>query len=530
MDSSLSLIQEIKDVILLEREKICNFESDLAKLERCLLNTKSKSPMGIIEQVISDLRIRINDVYKDANKITDFIETNKNDFVPIFNQISILLGYFFRKSVSVRTSLLRHTPTLSGQPLALDPNQNHLLSPGNHTVEYGRGGYFLYQDETVERVVYKDHPILAREAREICDKLYEDKRLKATLFSCGLGAINTYMDFIKASQTGAQKSYYGKHCWIEVKKYISENYSDTFSEIDDLSLENIVSIFKKDDTFSIALETIVNHPDMPVIDLNKFIDTILSQTYTTPKFLLIDNVSTPDFNLFDKYFHKRVPKNLCIASVISGVKFLQAGLDISKSGLLIMLYNQEDFATDPFDKIIEVRGGSGRVLSTEEAFLANIETRNSFYSRLARMDQNVKELANLLDDSLRAHKLGYISSPWLQSHPYHEIAKSTYNCGGKFFYIRLGNQFDRKRIQRIYRLLPRRAEEENICLMSASSFGMSSPHIHLVMHPECGPTIRLSPGSTDPLTNKKLCKVVIDTILDAAVEVKSQAEAIVKGD
>jgi cystathionine beta-lyase/cystathionine gamma-synthase len=398
-------------------------------------------------------------------------------------------AYAFRRAVNARTSLQRHTPALEGAPRSLDPAQ---AAGGVHLVDYARGGYFLYADATFDQGVrFEDHPRLASLARSISTTL--GRGLPALLFTSGMGAINTVMDFAaeQAARDG-RRLLLGSHAWIEVQEYADHSWRGRFEPVDEGDTEALARAMADPAVGALVLEPLVNHPRSPVVDLAALFRAPVAGT----KLLVLDLALTPELDL--SAYLRALPRGVTLALVTSGVKYFQAGWDLSKSGLVELAF---DVATpparDPYRALITLRGRSGRVLSPEEAELADLETPATLRSRLARLDDNTRRLALGLDGALRAGGLGRVVSPWLPSHPHHARALAL-GTGGRFVYL----EFDPARVtparlESLDRELARRAVERGLPLIVATTFGLALPHVCLLAHPVEGFRLRLSPGSGD---------------------------------
>jgi cystathionine beta-lyase/cystathionine gamma-synthase len=176
--------------------------------------------------------------------------------------------------------------------------------------------------------------------------------------------------------------------------------------------------------------------------------------------------------------------------------------------LASLIYNQDDFTIGEqtlYEKLIDIRSVSGRAPSIEEAYLADIETVESFHSRMRRYDDNTRYFAGKLDDWMREQGLGYVSSPWLPDHPGHDVAMTGYGTGGRMLFLFFdGERVDEGRLGQLFKDLATTAAEKGISLMAAPSFGLAPPHIHIVIRPELPTSLRVSTGSTDRVTLERL--------------------------
>jgi len=435
----------------------------------------------------------------------------QDDSTRAFNETIKLAGFAFRSSVAARTALVRHTPTLAGFPQVLDPGQNHHLIQGNHIIDYARNAYHQFQESrSGSPRLLIDHPALKESAdsitRIVCDRQPADG---SVLFSSAIGAIGSLIDYIVLrSRAGNATNLVATRCWFEIRQYVAERYPADFAQVDECDTEAILAAIENPAVCGIVLEPMANYPEMPVIDLGRVAEKLRSTTYQQPKIVVFDVVHTPELDILGRWFADAVPPNLCVALVISGVKYLQAGWDISKSGLAVLRYNPPDLTYEGqtmYEKLIDIRSVSGRAPSVEEAYLADIETQASFRSRMARYDANTRYFAERLDTWMRNHKLGHVSSPWLPHHPGHGTAMRDYGTGGRMLFLFFDPQrIGAERLGQLFRDLATAAGEEGISLVAAPSFGLAPPHIHIVIRPELPTTLRVSTGSTDRTTLERL--------------------------
>jgi cystathionine beta-lyase/cystathionine gamma-synthase len=436
-----------------------------------------------------------------------------------FNGLITFAGAAFRESIAARTQLLRHTPTLMGAPAALDPRQHHRLNRGDHIIDYARNAYLQYQEtRSGSPKVLVDNPILAECAASITRTLHgDDARIRSVLFSSALGAVNSLIDLLVMAKGGNQRRFVlGRRCWFEIGQYAAERFPSRFYEVDEHDTGSILAALEDPEVAGIVLEPLGNHPDMPVVDLDAVARRLMSARLESPKLLVLDAVHTPDLDVFSRWFGGELPDGLAVAVVVSGVKFLQAGWDISKSGLVSVRCGRgwgDGGGNGIMERLVEIRSVSGRAPSFEEALLADLETPASFRSRMARYDANTRRLARELDAWLRLHRLGSVRSPWIPTHERHQLAMACHRTGGRVLFVAL----DRERIGEsemgeLFKHLARAAEQRGLHLVAAPTFGMAVPHIHVVIRPGLPTTLRLSPGSTGGRTLDRLIDFLRDEL------------------
>lgn len=494
---------EIARIVARELRKLDEFRSNL----RELLKAAYISPE---DAVLVERAIAAADA---AQGLLQELENSahQGDATRAFNQIIKLAGFAFRSSVAARTALVRHTPTLAGFPQVLDPGQNHQRAQGEHIIDYARNAYLQFQESrSGSPRVLIDHPALKASADSITSIVWPQSRTDGSvLFSSAIGAIGSLIDYIVLrSRESNATNLVASRCWFEIRQYAGERYPGEFAPVDECDTETVLEAIENPQICGIVLEPMANYPEMPVIDLGCILEKLRSATYARPKIVVFDVVHTPDLDILGRWFAGAVPRNLCVALVISGVKYLQAGWDISKSGLAVLRYNPSDLTFDGqtmYEKLIDIRSVSGRAPSVEEAYLADIETPGSFRSRMARYDDNTRYFAARLDAWMRSRGLGHVSSPWLPDHPGHAAAMRDYGTGGRMLFLFFDPQrIDECRLGILFKDLATAAESEGISLIAAPSFGLAPPHLHIVIRPELPTTLRVSTGSTDRSTVDRL--------------------------
>ncbi|MEK6876684.1 MAG: hypothetical protein AABX63_04680 [Nanoarchaeota archaeon] len=507
----ISLISEVEQIVEQEKHKLEEYSSALS-------GTFNHEKVLCIDQIILQSNLEDVELAKTSlDSLVDFVTDQNHEDSFVFNNVIKTAGYVLKKSVASRTYLLRHTPTLHGLPIVLDPTQNLLLSYKEHTVEYGRGGYILFQLPGQDPPLrYEDNPELKKAAEEMAHKLYGDvPNLRALIFTSGLASANTFNDFMKSlSHSNGRKNYIGDNCWVEIKKGVVDANDPTFAIFDETDTDKIMELLRDDSAQSISLEGIQNYATLHATDLEAIFSEVKRMDFKRPKYMLIDHVVTFDTNLYERHFHDGMPRNFCLAAFISGIKFTQAGWDMSKSGFLFLRYDPENFdeVADPYTKINDIRAMSGRVPSLEEAHLANIETSETIRSRMERYDSNMEYLAKALDARFKANGLGQVYSAWLPDHPDYETAMRNYGNGGRILYLKFGNHVTGEVLLNLYRYIADEAFKDNVPVMAASNFGFSSPHIHMVRHNVFGLSLRVSPGSTDIGTTKLFAQYLPEKI------------------
>lgn len=510
-EDRISLILEVEQIVEQEKHKMVEYSSALSD------TFNHEKVLGIDRIVLQSNLDGVESAKVSLDSLVDFVTNPTHEDSFVFNNIIKIAGYVLKRSVASRTYLLRHTPTLHGLPIVLDPTQNLLFSYKEHTVEYGRGGYILFQLPGQDPPLrYEDNPELKKAAEEMAHKLYGNvPGLKALIFTSGLASANTFNDFMKSlSHSNSRRNHIGQNCWVEIKKGVVDANDPTFAIFDETETNKIMELLRDDSVQSISLEGIQNYATLHATDLEYIFFEIKKMEFKRPKYMLIDHVVTFDTNLYERHFHDYMPKNFCLATFISGIKFTQAGWDISKSGFLFLKYDPENFdeVFDPYTKINDIRAMSGRVPSLEETHLANIETSESIRSRMGRYDRNMEYLAKDLDVRFRANGLGQVYSAWLPDHPDHEIAMRNYGNGGRILYLKFDENVTGEVLLNLYRYIADEAFKDNFPIMAASNFGFSSPHIHMVRHNVFGLSLRISPGSTDISTTRLFADYLTEKI------------------
>ena len=498
--------EEIAAVVAKETGKLNSFS-------RALRDLRDLQQHGQLDRILIDRALESTEHARiQLTELVDLVKRENESHA--FNELIKYAGYAFRLSVAARTLFLRHTPTLSGAPHSLDPGQHHRLNRGDHMIDYARNAYLQFQDSVSgsEKTI-ADHPVLGEMAESIAATLYGGSgERRQVLFSSAMAAIDSLIDLaVLIAREAGSSNLIGQRSWFEIRQYAQEHYPGEFNLVDEQDTGSILDAIRDPAITSIIIEPIANFPEMTVIDLEKVVAALKSTRFDRPKIILFDNVHTPELDILGSYFQGEMPENLCVGVVVSGVKFLQAGWDISKSGLLVLRYDEAAFGylnQTIYEKLIDIRSIAGRAPTVEEAFLADIETPESLRSRLERYDRNTAFFAQSLDRWLREKDLGHVSSPWLKDHPGHQTAMSTYGTGGRILFIFFNSgRVPETELGELFRDLAEAAEEKGVSLMAAPSFGMASPHIHIVIRPGFPTSIRVSTGSTNRETVERLLEV-----------------------
>jgi hypothetical protein len=463
------------------REHVLAELEALISKERSKLEDAIRRASGPLQRIVTEELMRAGDHLAD---LRSWAATGDH------HELSARASYAFKRAINARTALLRHTPALEGAPHSMAADQP---TGGTHLVDYARGGYVLELDGRFpEGVRFDDHPRLAALASSISSTLGRGAPWQSLLFSSGMGAINTVMD-LAVERAGRQRLVLGAHSWIEVKEYAEHTYPGRFELVDESSPEAMSRALADPSVAAIFVEPLVNHPRAPVVPLEVFAGSI-----SPGKLIVLDLALTPELGVAS--FLPNLPKGVTVALISSGVKFFQAGWDLSKAGLLEVCGGDdgEHEWARPYRQLITLRGRSGRVLSYEEAELADLETRQTFSARLARLDANTRSLAHALETALGAR--GVVTCPWLPTHPHHGRIGAI-GTGGRFVYVRFSNDaMSAERLAGLDRSLARAATKQGVPLVVATTFGLSVPHVCLLAHPTEGLTLRLSPGSGDDVS------------------------------
>ncbi len=381
------------------------------------------------------------------------------------------LVFTLRLAAAARASLLRHTPPLAGQPAALHPVQR--ADAPEHFIEYARSGSRLYLDVGAQtRITARDHPLLAQAARHIAEVLYPSAPASTLLYGSATAAMNSALDLIcERARQRAQRVAVGRRSWIEVREYARHQHADVVDFFDESDEAELMRVASSPGVAGVSAETLVNHPSFPAVPW----PAACRAAGLTGKVLLVDCAHTPEVDPSAWQAGRAWPKDLVVLAVVSGVKFLQAGLDLSASGLLTG-WGESSL----WDELLEHRERSGRVPSYEDAFLADLETPATFRSRLERLDRNTRVLAETLQ------RAGCpVQSAWLGAHP----ARALYGTGGRFVYV--SGRWPAKLDQRLCEL----AAREGLPAVAACTFGLAVPHANLIVDVPEQPVLRLSAGS-----------------------------------
>lgn len=373
-----------------------------------------------------------------------------------------LLLIALRSAAFARAAALRHTPPLAGAPRALAPAQQPRDDAALFS-DYARSGSILFEaPELAAHVRAEPHPILHAVERQLSATVWGPAAPRALLFSSGMGAMATALEHLaSAARRSGQRVLLGQASWMEVRTLAMVDHGDVVQLFDETREESWAAAKADPQVLAVCSETIVNDPTLPVA---------IPRPLRADQVLLVDAAHTPEFR----------PHSPRAWSVISGVKCLGAGLDLGKSGLLAIHAAAPPDADAEWDALLERRERSGRVPSYEEAFLAALDTAETFRARHARLDANTQRLAEIL-----VHEA--VRSPWQPTHTHHARALALYGTGGRFVYLAAPRALAHTILEG--------ARAQGLPLISACTFGLAVPILSTIVHPTAGPVLRLSPGS-----------------------------------
>lgn len=495
-----NLRQEVLDIIDKEEEKLERFDEELTEaLEMFseLPEHQSEAYQFSLETAREDIKAIREELQEVKEQLAREPE-NMEELNSRFNSIGVLVGPLIRKSSHLRTRLTRHTPPLKGQPSSPDPRQLHTLRElENVTVDYLRSSslFSVETNDGEEELAWNQKPLLKDNAEEVSEILFDYKPDISLAFNGAIGAIKTARSLIEADCRDGRQIALHEKSWLEIKFDVEDSGTGLYSFNECETAEELMSILEREDIGGLIVEPVMNHPKMSKIDIIGLLDRLAEKdSFEEPKYLLIDSAHVPSLNLF-RHIQDQLPSNLCLLNAVSTVKFLQAGWDLTKGGVLGVKVNEDEFDSDPVETILQTRGNNGTGLSYEEAELMAIETRQSYDSRMERYDRNIEIIQERLQEFIEGNSLGEIG----------------FVEDAKLLYINLDGEIEEK-TREIHENLLSRAEKENIPLIDASSFGLNTPHIHFVLHPEEDQLIRLSPGSTNRSTVESLADILKEEI------------------
>ena len=497
-----ALKRELSDIVGKQRNALRAFAKDLRRAQD---RTKSTSKgvlyvRGVLGSVGDDVR-QVAAELRDLQAMIANYHAGA-DISVFFNYIGTRIYPVVRKACSIRYALTRHTPTLRGTPRALHPQQLYSLQKRNSiTVDYLRAACLFDVKDTSKGIEWKPNPVVDGSALDLTCIIHGVTHPSSISlsFNGAIGAIRTVRALMEADAfSGPHKKIMAhRKSWLEVSADMLWGNTGRYEFMDETDGRRLLGILSEHDVVGLSIEPIYNHPEMPTTNLGDLLSELAkSRGFKEPKYVLIDSAHTPELNPFAFFKRGRFPKGLCIFNAVSSVKYMQAGWDISKGGVLTMLYDKKTWKWgDPLTRILQFRENMGTGISYEEAALMGIETRRSFVSRMNRYDRNVSMMRKGLGGYFAANAMGRVGSA----------------DGGRLLYL-IFNGPHAKRSREIYLDILKVAEKNGMPLMDASSFGMCSPHIHFVMHPEVGPIIRVSPGSTNHSTVERLTQLIIEVI------------------
>jgi hypothetical protein len=397
-------------------------------------------------------------------------------------------------SIAVRSAKCRHSPAIQGVPAAQHPDQRRpyaFFTNNQINTHYAREAFFVMCRDGKGNFAFADEQ--ATHAKYVAGVVYgkASSKGKHLLFPGAMAALTCFYTWAFAKY--GRDVAFGKHCWLESKYAFGAQDNELFDDIRPDSIGRRI----------VHIDCLPNHPQMPVVDLPGLASRLggcrFAQRKMPGRFLVIDAAGCPGFDASTLFSAQST--GLCVVVVISGVKFLQAGLDLQKGGLLSLYYDPDAFvgADDPYQALITKRGNLGLTLCAEEVAANCIDTHETFLSRMKRIDENTCRCARSIDDLMQKHACGSVSSAWIDDSR-RDLALKLYGTAGRVFYL----QFDQARFPRSQEMpwlqhfchnLCENARKRRTPLSEASTFGLASPSVHIVTGLKEGLYLRVSPGS-----------------------------------
>ena len=489
-----SLQLELLDILHKENKKRTAF---LDGLEAAIANDNglSAEEREVYDGVYDSIRRSAKELEAEFRRLRRELRTDPtaiDDLSARFNYSGVRVAPAVRRSVYLRTALLRHTPTLQGRPVSPHPEQMYPFSGRREsvTVDYLRASCLFDLAGSADGTERKAHPTIDRHARDVANTVYGTQPGTSFAFNGATGGIKTARDLMEAECFGsARRIFLHDRSWMEITADVEWTGSGVYEFTEATGATELRQILQREGTCGLIVEPILNHEEMERMAVGGLLNELgRLNRFEEPTYLLVDAVHLPEFDPFSR-IGEELPENLCLMSVVSTVKYLQAGWDLTKGGVLSVSVDAESFDGAPIKRLLKARENNGTGISYEEAALMTIETPDSFRSRIDRYDRNVELLFEALSEAVRNTPL--------------ELG---YTRGSRLIYIHTAAA-ESARLHELHESLIQRALEEGIPLMDASSYGMNSPHLHLGVATE-GSVVRISPGSTNYSTVRALADIV----------------------
>ena len=506
-----NLNRETNEIINKQINRLDNFHKKLRLVNKYISKLKNPVEKFFYLEVLKNFNKVSMSTYRELyeskklflNAIRNLsIDNNltKENINFVFNYINIFFSYLVKKNNSDINLLIKHSPTLNGHPFSLHPEQ---LCYTNGMIKYLRSDYLrsclkITSYENLTNIKYCKNKLIDTYADEISQIVYQDlpKKVDSFAFNGAIGALKTVRSLIESEALKEKKIIIHENNYFEVHSDIELcNTSFLYKKVNLNDENKLFEEFIKDDVCGMIIEIVYNHPEMSIINLDYILNKISKvKEFKEPKYLIIDSAHVYNNNIFS-YFKNNIPKNLCLFNVFSTLKYMQAGWDISKGGVLNVIYDKKSkYFKDITEKILKFRGNIGTGINSEEAGLMAIETRYSFNSRMKRYDRNAKIMGEKIYNHFKRNDKVYVG----------------YVTRSRLVYIKLNSKSVDYSMS-IYLDILKEAELKKLPLMANSSFGMNSPQVHLMRDPRGGHILRISPGSTNYTTVILLTDLIKDT-------------------
>lgn len=285
--------------------------------------------------------------------------------------------------------------------------------------------------------------------------------------------------------------------------------------------DDLIAAIRRHAPRVVLLEPLVNTPGLRLLSMQRFLRRVAA-THSDPITLVIDGTMLS--GAFDPFAFDEEAPNVEIIYIESGAKYLQAGFDLTMSGVLCCRY--EDRAV--FDRL---RRNTGAVLYPAAAALMPRLDRSSHLARLQRMTENCRIVADRVADGVFAGAGITVHPvfPGLAAHPDHAASADYPHLGGVMaFSFEPQGLNNRWLLNACIDHVFAAARQLQTPLSKGVSFGFSTPRISAAwaMSQTSPPFLRLSVGDQDAAETARLAEALRQGFDSFFRTVASKGEAV----
>ncbi|KAL8645261.1 MAG: hypothetical protein Q9210_006808 [Variospora velana] len=348
----------------------------------------------------------------------------------------------------------------------------------------GREWFFDTSTQNTNAVNYDRYGAQMIRTREL--KLLQSLRLshgeqvELLLTSSGMAAYQTIQLYLLQLLKAGDSVVISPYIYFEALEQLQAFPHLRVTHAKDFEAENIIAEAEHQNARAIFLDPVANIVDLPVTDIRKFLQAVSSRPGWENRIVVIDGTMVSGG--MQVYDWLQGPHKLTLLYYESGSKYLQLGLDIQMSGLVV-------FPSQLDQAMRTVRRNSGTILYAKSLLQMPPITYDVFQSRNTMLSENANFLRCYLQECLPDAAEVRHPAEW---------QAFAWRHGGCLITIRFHSKGlnNKESLEACIELVLRTAEEHEVPITKGVSFGFSTARISAAssMANDSNPFLRVSVG------------------------------------